>query len=84
MQYPIENIRTGREIQEVVTVRFVPNKSVHGSLHRHWGLILMILFTQLQYGACTFICNDCLYNVLQALYFCCLRMYKFDCYCYHF
>ena len=26
VQCPIENIRTGREIQEVVTVRFVPNK----------------------------------------------------------
>ena len=29
VQCPIENIRTGREIQKVVTVRFVPNKSVH-------------------------------------------------------
>ena len=29
VQCPIENIRTGREMQEVVTVRFVHNKSVH-------------------------------------------------------
>ena len=27
VQCPIENIRTGREIHELVTVRFVPNKS---------------------------------------------------------
>ena len=39
VQCPIENIRTGREIHELVTVRFVPNKSIHGSLNRHWGLI---------------------------------------------
>ena len=29
MQCPIENIWTGREIQEVVTVRFVRSKSVY-------------------------------------------------------
>ena len=29
VQCPIENIRNGREIQEVVTVRFVSNKSVY-------------------------------------------------------
>ena len=27
--------------------------------------VLVILFTQFQYGACTFMCNDCLHNVLQ-------------------
>ena len=37
VQCPIENIRTGREIHELVTVRFVLNKSIHGSLNRHWG-----------------------------------------------
>ena len=31
MQCPLANIRTGREIQEVVTVRFMPNKSVYGT-----------------------------------------------------
>ena len=36
----------------------------------------MILFTQLQYGACTFMCNDCI-MFYKFVYFCCLRMYKF-------
>ena len=43
VQCPIENIRTGREIHELVTVRFVPNKSIHGSLNRHWGLKWILL-----------------------------------------
>ena len=42
VQCPIENIRTGREIHELVTVRFVPNKSIHGSLNRHWGLMTAV------------------------------------------
>ena len=54
----------------MVTVRFVPNKSVYTDRYTcTGGLILMILFTQLQYGVCTFMCNDCLYNVLQVCIF---------------
>ena len=35
----------------------------------HGGLILMILFTQRQYCACTFMYNDFFYNVLQVCMF---------------
>ena len=35
----------------------------------HCGLMLMILFTQRTYGACTFMSNDCFYNVLKVCIF---------------
>ena len=38
--------------------------------------VLVILFTQLQYGARTFMCNDRVYNVYKFVYSCCLRMYN--------